>query len=55
MNVLSTIQGRRSIRKYSSKPIEDEKLLKILEAARLAPSARNQQNWFAAARNPNLL
>ncbi|HZX20783.1 MAG TPA: nitroreductase family protein [Clostridia bacterium] len=45
MNVLSAIQGRRSIRKYSNKPVEDEKLLKILEAARLAPSARNQQNW----------
>lgn len=45
MNVLSAIQGRRSIRKYSNKPVEDEKLLKILEAARLAPSARNRQNW----------
>ncbi len=45
MSVLSAIQGRRSIRKYNSKPIEDEKLLRVLEAARLSPSARNQQNW----------
>ena len=45
MDVLSVIQGRRSIRKYSNKPIEDEKLLRVLEAARLSPSARNQQNW----------
>ncbi|HZJ76739.1 MAG TPA: nitroreductase family protein [Oscillospiraceae bacterium] len=45
MDVLSAIKGRRSIRKYSSKLVEDEKLLRILEAARLSPSARNQQNW----------
>ena len=45
MDVLSAIQRRRSIRKYSNKSVEDGKLLKILEAARLAPSARNRQNW----------
>ena len=45
MDVLSAIQGRRSIRKYSSKPVEEEKLLKVLEAARLSPSARNRQEW----------
>ena len=45
MNVLSAIKGRRSIRKYIDKPVEDEKLLRILEAARFSPSAKNQQNW----------
>jgi len=45
MDVLSAIKARRSIRKYSSKPVEEEKLQKVLEAARLSPSARNQQNW----------
>lgn len=45
MDVLSAIRERRSIRKYSDKPIEDEKLHKVLEAARLAPSAKNMQNW----------
>ena len=45
MDVLSAIQGRRSIRKYNSKAVEEEKLLKVLEAARLSPSARNQQEW----------
>lgn len=45
MDVLSAIQGRRSIRKYSNKPVEKEKLLRVLEAARLSPSAKNQQNW----------
>lgn len=44
MNVLSALQERRSIRKYSSKPIEQEKLDKVLEAARIAPSASNKQN-----------
>lgn len=45
MNVLTAIQGRRSIRQYSSQPVEDEKLDKILEAARLSPSASNRQSW----------
>jgi nitroreductase len=45
VDVLSAIKGRRSIRKYSNKPVEEEKLLKVLEAARLSPSARNQQDW----------
>lgn len=45
MDVLSAIKGRRSIRKYSNRPVEEEKILKVLEAARLSPSAKNQQNW----------
>jgi nitroreductase len=45
MDVLTAIRGRRSIRKYSSTPVEEEKLLKVLEAARLSPSARNAQDW----------
>ncbi len=45
MDVLSAIKGRRSIRKYSNKSVEEEKLLKVLEAARLSPSARNRQEW----------
>ena len=45
MNVLTAIQNRRSIRKYSGKPVEDEKIEKVLEAARLSPSASNLQNW----------
>lgn len=39
------ISSRRSIRKYKSAPVEEEKLNRILEAARLAPSARNLQPW----------
>lgn len=45
MDVFTAIQNRRSIRKYMDKPVEEEKLHRILEAARLSPSAKNQQNW----------
>jgi nitroreductase len=45
MTVLEAIQQRRSVRKYRDQPVEEEKLLRVLEAARLSPSASNQQNW----------
>ena len=45
MDVLNAIQERRSMRKYTSQTIEDAKLNKVLEAARLSPSARNRQSW----------
>jgi len=43
MNVAEAIQARRSIRAFKSKPVEEEKLRRVLEAARLAPTARNMQ------------
>ena len=45
MDVLEAIRNRRSIRKYISKPVEEDKLQKILEAGRWAPSASNKQPW----------
>ena len=45
MDVLDVIRRRYSVREYQDKPVEEEKLLRILEAARLAPSARNVQEW----------
>jgi nitroreductase len=44
--VLNVIKQRRSIRDFSDKEIEQEKLDIILESARLAPSASNAQDWF---------
>lgn len=44
--MIEAIQHRRSIRKFQGKPIENEKLNEILEAARLAPSGNNRQPWF---------
>lgn len=45
MDVFEAIQKRRSIRDYKPTPIPEEKLMKILEAGRLAPSASNIQPW----------
>ena len=45
MTVLETIRNRYSCRAYQDKPIEREKLHSIFEAARLAPSAKNLQDW----------
>jgi nitroreductase len=45
MTVLEAIRKRYSCRAYQDKSIEPEKLDSILEAARLAPSARNMQDW----------
>ena len=43
MEFLDLIQKRYSVRKYKSESVEEEKLKLILEAARLAPTAHNQQ------------
>jgi nitroreductase len=45
MDVFSAIGGRRSVRAFRSADIEEDKLNRILEAARLAPSAKNMQEW----------
>lgn len=45
MKVLEVIQKRRSVRKYKKDPIPEEALLRVLEAARLAPSGKNFQPW----------
>ena len=45
MDVMQAIRRRQSVRSYLDRPIEDEKLRLILEAGRLAPSARNRQEW----------
>ena len=44
MELMEAIQKRRSIRDYEDTPVPEEKLDKILEAARLSPSARNSQD-----------
>ena len=43
--VLNAINNRKSVRKYSDKPIENDILNKILDAGRLAPSWVNVQPW----------
>ena len=43
--LLKLVNKRQSDRAYLDKPIEEEKLQRILEAGRLAPSACNAQPW----------
>lgn len=45
MDLYSAIDTRRSIRSYREEPVPEEVLHRILEAARLAPSAANHQPW----------
>ena len=42
---MSIYEERKSIRKYKPDMIPDETLREILEAGRLAPSAKNRQPW----------
>lgn len=53
---MDTIFNRRSIRKYQDKPVEKEKIEKLLRAAMQAPSAANQQAWeFIVVENKDTL
>ena len=45
MELFESIFNRRSIRRYETRKIEEEKVQKILKAAMYAPSARNTQSW----------
>lgn len=53
MDVFEAIKTRRSVRHYKPHPIKEEILKKVLEAARLAPSARNaQKRKFVIVKDP---
>jgi nitroreductase len=45
MDTLEAIRTRRSVRKFIERPVEEEKLEAVLEAARQAPSWANMQCW----------
>jgi nitroreductase len=45
MDVLAAISQRSSVRAYKAADVEEDKLRKILEAARLSPSSSNRQEW----------
>jgi len=50
---LDLVKSRQSDRAFSPKPVEKEKIDRILEAARLAPSACNSQPWkFVVVTDP---
>ncbi|WGM88641.1 MAG: nitroreductase family protein [Candidatus Bathyarchaeum tardum] len=45
MDIIEAIKSRRSVRKFSDKKIDSNKLITILDAIRFAPSAFNRQEW----------
>ncbi len=56
MDFEELVKIRQSDRRYSPLPVEKEKLMKCLEAARLSPSACNSQPWkFVVADSRQLL
>jgi nitroreductase len=55
MELMEAIEGRRSIRRYKSQPVDDKTLEIVLEAARQAPSWANTQCWrFIVVRDSKL-
>lgn len=55
MKFLELIEKRQSDRRYIDKEVENEKIERCLEAARLAPSASNSQPWtFIVINDPDL-
>ncbi len=52
---IALVNQRQSVRAYSTRPVEMEKVKRCLEAARLAPSACNAQPWtFMVVDDPKL-
>ena len=45
MELIEVIRARCSVRAYADRPVKREKIDRLLEAARLAPSASNRQEW----------
>jgi len=53
--LMRLFEKRQSVRSYSDKPVEPDKLMRCIEAARLAPSASNAQPWkFIIIDDPKL-
>ncbi|MDR2725490.1 MAG: nitroreductase family protein [Candidatus Adiutrix sp.] len=53
---LELAAARQSCRNFADRPVEHEKLVKCVEAARLSPSACNSQPWsFVVVEDPALV
>lgn len=56
MDAIEAILTRRSVRKYNKKPLSDQVVRELLEAAMSAPSAGNEQPWhFVIIDDPQVL
>lgn len=54
MELQQVIENRHSIRSFKSTNVSDEDVLALIEAARLAPSAKNRQPWKFFIANPEI-
>jgi nitroreductase len=55
LDVFEAIRSRRSVRAFTNEPVSEEEVMKLVEAARLAPSAGNIQPWeFVVVRNAEI-
>ena len=45
MDVMDVIYARRSVREFTAKPVDEDTLRQLVDAAVQAPSAVNQQPW----------
>ena len=55
MDVMQAIEERFSVRAFEERKIEPDKLERVMEAARLAPSASNRQEWrFVLVQNEQM-
>jgi len=53
-DVFEAIAKRRTVRSFTEAPVPEEDLMRILDAARMAPSSGNQQAWkFLVIRDPD--
>lgn len=55
-DIWDVLHNRRSVRKYKPTPVPDADILKIIDAARMAPTSGNQQPWkFLVVKDKNLI
>lgn len=53
MDVYEAIAARKSVRAFEDRDVPEDVVLRLLEAARFAPSASNRQEWrFVVVRDP---
>ncbi len=53
IDLLDAIYTNRSIRRFRTDPVPDDVILKVIEAATMAPSGTNRQTWrFLVIRDP---
>lgn len=56
MSVYQTVIGRRTVRDFTSQPVPEELVRRILQSGRMAPSSSDSQPWhFVVVREPDTI